>query len=282
MKEEVAQALQSIGVLASEDQLEIPPQPQFGDLAFPCFDLAKKEKKSPREVAKDIARKIELGGIISKVEVKGGYVNFFLDFKKIAESTLKKIIDEKQCYGSSGDKKKIIMVEYAQPNTHKGFHIGHLRNICLGESLSRILEFSGYKVVRTNYQGDIGPHVAKCLWGFINLHEGESPKKNRGEWLGKVYAEATKKVSTDEKLEKEVREINTKLYSGDKTIVELWKITRSWSLQDFEKIYKELDVKFDKLYFESEVEKRAVEIAKELLKKGELFEIRPGRLKVLE
>jgi arginyl-tRNA synthetase len=254
-----------------EEGLEVPPQPEFGDIASNiCFSLAKKMKKPPHEIAKDIVGKIKIpkDSLIIKVEAKGGYINFFFDYSKIAKIVLKKILKEKDSYGSSDlGKKKSIMVEFAHPNTHKGFHIGHLRNICIGESISRLLEFTSHKVYRTNYQGDIGPHVAKCLWGFMNLEKGKAPKENPGEWLGKVYSKVNKYFSEDDKVKEEVKEINKKLYDRDKEIVKIWKITRKWSLDYFDKIYKEMGAKFDKLYFEAGVEKRAVKISKELLKK---------------
>lgn len=255
-----------------EETLEVPPETEFGDLASNiCFSLSKKMKKSPQEIAKIIVNEIKISknSIISKVEAKAGYINFFFNYSKIAKLSLKKILKEKKIYGSSNlGKKKKIMVEFAHPNTHKGFHIGHLRNICIGESVSRLLEFTGHKVIRTNYQGDIGPHVAKCLWGFINLHKLKAPKENRGEWLGKVYPKVSRYFDDDEKINQEVMKINKKLYERDKKIVKIWKMTRKWSLDYFDEIYRELGTKFDRLYFESEVEKRAVEVSKELLKKG--------------
>jgi len=255
-----------------DNTLETPPDPKFGDLASNvCFSLSKKLKKPPQTIADEIVKKIKIpkGSSITKVEAKTGYINFFINYSRIAKPSLKKILKEKNSYGSSSiGKKKKIMVEFAHPNTHKGFHIGHLRNICIGESVSRILEFTGHKVFRTNYQGDIGPHVAKCLWGFINLHKRKAPKENKGDWLGQVYAEAARKFDEDEKVKKEIMEINKKLYERDKQYLKLWKMTRKWSLDDFDKIYKELETKFDKLYFEAEVEKRAIEISKKLLKKG--------------
>ena len=255
-----------------EETLETPPDPRFGDLASNiCFSLPKKLKKPPQAIAEEIVKKIKIpkDSSITRVEAKAGYINFFLNYSKIAKLSLKKILKEKNSYGSSSiGKKKKIMIEFAHPNTHKGFHIGHLRNICIGESVSRILEFTGHKVFRTNYQGDIGPHVAKCLWGVINLHKRKAPKENKGDWLGQVYAEAAKKFDEDDKVKQEVMEINKKLYVRDKQYLKLWKMTRKWSLDYFDNIYKELGSKFDKLYFEAQVEKRAIEISKELLKKG--------------
>lgn len=275
MKKNISLLLKKVDLLKNEkieETLETPPNPKFGDLASNIsFSLSKKLKKSPQAIADEIVKKIKIpkGSPIEKVEAKAGYINFFLNYSRIAKSSLKGILKEKNSYGSSSiGKKKKIMVEFAHPNTHKGFHIGHLRNICIGESVSRILEFTGHKVVRTNYQGDIGPHVAKCLWGFINLHKSKAPKENRGDWLGQVYAEAARKFDEDEKVKQEVMEINKKLYERDKEYLKLWKMTRKWSLDNFDKIYKELGSKFDKLYFEADVEKRAKEISKKLLKKG--------------
>jgi len=275
IKKEIEQILKKIDFLKHEkidETLETPPDPKFGDLASNiCFLLSKKLKKPPQIIADEAVKKIKIPkkSLIKSVEAKSGYINFFFNYSTITKTFLKNILKERSSYGSSSmGKKKGIMIEFAHPNTHKGFHIGHLRNICIGESISRILEFTGHKVFRTNYQGDIGPHVAKCLWGFINLHKCKAPKENRGDWLGEVYAEAARKFNEDDKVKQEVMEINKKLYSRDKEYLKLWRMTRKWSLDDFDKIYKELGTKFDKLYFEAEVEKRAIEISKELLKKG--------------
>jgi arginyl-tRNA synthetase len=275
IQNEISKILSNISFIKNEniiETLEVPPQPDFGDLASSiCFSLAKKLKKPPQKIAEDIVGKIKIpkNSLITDIQVKAGYINFFLDYSKITKITLKKIFKEKNSYGSSNlGKRKKIMVEFAHPNTHKGFHIGHLRNICLGESVCRLLEFTGHKVIRSNYQGDIGPHVAKCLWGFIHLHKLKKPKKNLGEWLGKIYPKVNKYFSEDEKVNKEVMEINNQLYKRDKKIVKIWKLTRKWSLEYFDKIYKELGTRFDRLYFESEVEKRAVQFSKELLKNG--------------
>ena len=272
-EEYVKSFLQRAGL--EEIKLEIPPQPEFGDIAFPCFDLAKKEKKNPKDIAEDIARKIKIpkDSLISKVEAKAGYVNFFYDYPKVSEIILKEILKEKEKFGKPKKiEKKKIMVEFAHPNTHKGFHIGHFRNICLGESFCRILEFSGHKVFRTNYQGDMGPHIAKCLWAFVNLHGSKLPKgvkKTRSEWLGELYAETEKLLQDSldkEKIEEEVRGINKKLYEGDKGILKIWKETREWCLEDLDKIYKELGTRFDKLYFEGQVGKKGMETSKKAVK----------------
>lgn len=230
-----------------------------------AFELAKEKKKNPAEIAKEIVKKTGKSKNFSKIDAQGPYINFYFSDGFYADA-LKKMLKEKFGKGKKTGKK--MMVEYFHANTHKGVHIGHIRTAALGESLSRILEFAGNKVIRANYQGDIGPHVAKCLWGFINLYNEKAPKEKRGVWLGKIYSEASKKIKDDEELEKEVQDINLKLYSGDKKITDMWKKTRQWCLDDFEKFYKEFGIRYDEFYFESQTEKLGKDAALELLKKG--------------
>ncbi len=248
--------------------LEKPPQPEFGDLAFPCFILSKKLKKNPNEIAKDLSKKIKPSGLMGRIEPKGAYLNFFANWDRIGQGIVERALKEKEKFGSGEKKNENVMVEYCHFNTHKAVHIGHIRTACLGESLSRIIEFSGYNAIRTNYQGDIGPHVARCIWGFLKLHKGKEPMEDKGKWLGKVYAEASKKMKENEEYSKEVDEVNKKIYAGDPKLAKTWKETRKWSLDYFDKIYKSFGIKFDRLYFESEVEKPGTKISKELLKKG--------------
>jgi len=254
-KEEIRQSVE----VARED---------FGDVASRiAFLLAPKERKSPAEIAKEITAKIPQSKFFAKAEAVGPYINFHMSDDAYL-FILKKILKEKEKFGKGKKTGKQAMVEYFHANTHKGVHIGHIRTACLGESVSRLLEFSGNRVIRANYQGDIGPHVAKCLWGFINLYHEKAPKENRGIWLGKVYAEASRRIKESEELEKQVQEMNLKIYSGEKHITGIWKKTRQWCLDDFEKFYKEFGIKFDELYFESQTEGIGKEMTLDLLEKG--------------
>lgn len=248
------------------ESLETPPDSNMGDIAFPCFILSKKMRKSPPDVAIKLSGDIKPSGRIKKIEAKGPYLNLFVDWDPVAREAISMILEEKEKYGKSRKGKEKIMTEFCHANTHKAFHIGHIRTLELGESISRILEHAGYGVIRTNYQGDIGPHVARCLWGILNLSNGERPKE-KGRWLGEIYAKASKKIKGDDDLKKKVDEINRKLYQGDKKIRDLWKKTRRWSLDYFDEIYGQFGVKFDRLYFESETEKPGTRIAKSLLKR---------------
>jgi len=269
MKEIIANLLRKqIGLRKEEilSLIEIPPSPELGDYAFPCFHLASKLRKNPNLIAQELAGKIKLTKEISQVKAVGAYLNFFINKNFLAEKVITGVLKAKK---SAGKNKGKIMTEYCHANTHKAFHIGHARNICIGESLSRVFEFLGYKVVRANYQGDIGMHVARTLWGLLNLSrlKLKEPEKDKGKWLGIVYAKSSQ-ASQDKNIAEQINQLNQKLYSGDKKLLALWKKTRKWSIDYFEKtIYPDFGAKFNRFYFESEVEKKGTEIVNTLLKR---------------
>ncbi len=121
---------------------------------------------------------------------------------------------------------EMVMVEFSNPNTHKAFHVGHLRSAILGEFISRILEFAGYEVVRSNYIGDMGLHVIKWLWNYMTRHMGENPPANTTNWMGDLYSEAVQRLESDPELEVEVRELYTRWDQRDPEVVALWEETR--------------------------------------------------------
>ncbi len=257
-----------------EKLIEIPPSPELGDYAFPCFVLAKQLKKSPNQIAQELAIKIK-SKEFEKVEAKGPYVNFFLNKSTIAEKTLNEILKQKDKYGFSKKSSKNIMIEFSQPNTHKAFHVGHIRGTSLGESLARIMSSQGDKIIRANYSGDTGMHIAKWLWCYRKFHSKEKLNDDES-WIASIYIDAVKRLAENESLQEEVEEINRELESReDKKLNELWKKTRAASINSWKKIYKELNTKFDVHYFESEVEKPAKDFAKMLLDK-KIAEISDG------
>ncbi|MBW3010970.1 arginine--tRNA ligase, partial [Candidatus Woesearchaeota archaeon] len=255
-----------------DKMLSVPPDQKLGDFAFPCFVLSKQEKKPPVEIAKDLAGKIKPGKNLEKVEAVGPYLNFFLNKSKLNEETLTSIEKEKDGFGKGEKKKEKVMVEYHQPNTHKAFHIGHLRNAVLGDAIIRAMRFAGYDVVAATYMGDIGMHVAKVLWYLNKYHKGPFPDKNRGEWLGEIYVKAHREYEKHETHEKEVKELLQKYESGDKELHDLWIKTRQWSLDDFEKIEKELGLNIDVRFYESEVDEEGKEKVLEAKNKGIVVE----------
>jgi len=144
-KEEIVKILKK-ELKLKEISLEVPPSSEMGDYAFPCFPLAKIYKKDPNEIAQELARKIPLKSPIKKIEIAGPYLNFFVDKTKLIQAVMGEIVKKKTKFGFSSSKKKKIMLEYFHANTHKAIHIGHIRNVSLGESLAKILAFDGYYV----------------------------------------------------------------------------------------------------------------------------------------
>lgn len=275
-KEKIAELLSKKAGLKKEDIIKLleKPKPEFGDYAFPCFGIAMKLKENPFKLAGKIVSELKLPREIEKAEAKGAYINFFIDKKILAENVVNGILKKKQDYGK-GKSKDRVMVEFSQANTHKAFHIGHVRGTSLGESIARILEFAGNKVIRANYQGDTGMHVAKWIWCYQKYHSKQDLRKQES-WIAGIYVDAVKRLAENEKLQEEVNEINKKLDEAkDKKLMELWKRTRQLSLDSLEIIYKELDTKFDHYYFESEMEKPGKQIVDELLKK-EIAEVSAG------
>ncbi len=214
-KEKLITLLSSETKLSSEDvaqQISIPPDPRLGDFAFPCFKLAPIWKISPKDAANKLKKELTLPEWISSVAVVGPYLNFYLDKELLAKETLLAIWKRKEKYGAGTTKKETIMVEFFHANTHKGVHIGHLRNISIGSALANILEFSGYNILRTNYQGDIGPHVAKCIWGYQKFaNELKEPTGDKGIWLGKLYSKVSIANKGDANAEEEIRELTKKI-----------------------------------------------------------------------
>lgn len=234
------------------------------------LQLAKHLKKKPLEIAEDLVEKItkqakpQILKSFAKIEVAApGFINFHLSPVAFS-STLESVLIKKDAYGKSQNKKgQKIMVEFAHPNTHKAFHIGHLRNITTGESIVRLLESQGAHVIRANYQGDVGMHIAKCLYGIqhetpsfdlnkFQTHWHNKPIHEKVEFLGKAYAAGSKAFEESDEVKKAVGTINKQIYAKDQAIYKLYQETRQWSLDYFASIYKRVDSHFDRFYFESE------------------------------
>ena len=241
-------------------KIEKPPEGICAYFSIPCFQYASEMKKAPHMVAIDAAKHIRAGGIIKEIKVVGAYVNVYVDKKILAKKVVSDIIKKEEKYGSLNEKGKVIM-DVFQPNTHKAFHIGHLRNAILGESIRRILSFSGKKPVAVSYMGDIGAHVAKWIWYYTKFYKGKIPKKDVSKWAGEIYTKATFKVDENkEKYEKEIHEIHLKLEERDPKLTKIWKDTRKLCIDAISVVQKELDVHLDDAIYESEVEMPGKEI----------------------
>jgi len=268
-EEEIIKLLKKTGVPASEEQLEIPPRKEFGDFSFPVFNIAKEQKKNPIEVAKGIYDKIKIGGIVREVQIKGPYVNFFLDYEKVSAYILKSILREKEKFGSSKiGKKKRVMIEYSNPNTAHGLHIGHARATMLGAALSNVMDFSNYKVIKANYYGDFGAQMSKSIVAYMKWGVGGKPTKKSDLWMWDLYVKFHEEALKNPKLEEESKEVLRKLEKGDKETVATWKKVREIVLDGIRETYKRLGVSFDVDFYESQFFDLGKDLVKLALKKG--------------
>lgn len=262
---------------------QIPFSGEWG-LAVPLFPVAAAEARSGKKVivpqrAQELALGIKafIGDLpdgFSHIDAVNGYLNIYFTTSVFAHRVVDTAIAEAENYGRAPKRNKTVMVEYSQPNTHKSFHVGHLRNVILGGSVCRILEFAGYDLIRANYLGDIGLHVVKWMWNYLKNHAGEQPDENKTHWMNDIYAEADRLFQEPEN-EAEVRALYARWNARDPEIVDLWKKTRQWSLEGFAQIYDLLGESFDRIYFESEVEESGTVLVERLIESGIAQDERP-------
>jgi arginyl-tRNA synthetase len=261
--------------------LSHPADPAHGDFATSvALKHAKNLQMKPLELAQKIANEIEKGDLIEKVEVvKPGFINIFLTTQTFL-SEMKSIVHGNDAYPALGDKNKKILLEYGQPNTHKTPHIGHLFSYVYGESLARILSRNGHSITRANYQGDIGPHVAKCLWALMqNMPKDieSTSLDHRIKLLQLSYQTGSSAYEENPQAKAEIDALNRALYEqSDRQLVALWQTTRQWSL-DYYKIFEErLGIHFDKSYFETQTSAEGKEIVEKNV--GKVFEKSNGAI----
>ncbi len=277
IKKKLEKILEKMGVKNQKVTIEQPANPSFGDYSSSIsLKLTKTLKKNPLTIAQEIANNFPKDDLVEKVKaVKPGFINFTVTSNALLNST-KDFSQNKFDYPTYhlGPNKK-IMIEFAHPNTHKLFHIGHLRNISIGESLVRIFEAVHNKVIRSNYQGDVGLHIAKCLWFLkykTTVQEFDAarraPMKTKMLLLSKAYSGGQVAYDQDEKAKKQIIEINGMIYAMHGAILSLWEETKKWSLEYFKSIYDRVYSRFDQLYLESEFAKRGIEICRDAEKKG--------------
>ncbi len=270
IKNQIQEALKELGVESVAFSLEHPGDQKNGDYSTNvAMVLAKEQKTNPRELAEKIIDQLNESKLeeIEKIEVAGaGFINFYLS-RNFYTDTTKNILKLKSEWGNVhtfADKK--VMIEYTQPNPFKPFHIGHLMSNAIGESLSRILESSGAKLIRANYQGDVGPHVAKAIWGLQQkgMPMEEMPTTEKAQYIGVCYSYGAQKYEEDENIKKEIEIINKSVYTRDnEDINKIYDWGKDVTLNAFEQIYKILGTRFDYYFFESEMAPIGVKIVSE-------------------
>ncbi|SMC26043.1 arginyl-tRNA synthetase [Clostridium acidisoli DSM 12555] len=265
-----------------EKLIEIPPKPEMGDYAFPCFSLAKELRKAPNKIAEEIAANINKNGF-ERVENLGPYLNFYVDKAVFSKNTLEKIFDEKDEYGSSkvGEGKNIT-IDFSSPNIAKPFHVGHLFSTAIGNSLYKILSFEGYNCIGINHLGDWGTQFGKLISAYKRWCDKDALEKEPIKELLRIYVKFHDEADKDPSLEDEGRMYFKKLEDGEKEEVELWKTFRELSLKEFENVYKLLNVKFDSYAGESFYNDKMDEVVEEIDKKGLLVDSNGAKVVMLE
>ncbi len=258
---------------AVEKAIEIPPDEKMGDLAFPCFPLARVLRKAPPLIAKDMAEKFADDPVLDKCEAAGGYLNFFLDRAEFIKGTVTGVRNAGENWGKSQEGEgKTVLVEYSSPNIAKPFHIGHLFSTAVGNSLARIYKHLGYHVESLNHLGDWGTQFGKLISAYKRWGDAAAIEKDPINELLKIYVRFHQEAEKNPELEDEAREYFKKLEDGDEETTKLWSYFRELSLVEFKRVYDMLGVSFDSYNGEAFYSDKMDEVVDILRDKGLLVE----------
>lgn len=284
----ISSALKNKGFEVDEkailENVEIPKEKQNGDYSYPCFRLSKELRKSPIEIANLIKEEINVeDSNVSKIEVINGFLNFYVNKAKIVEQVIESFNKQGNEFGKSDlGKDKNVIIEYSSPNIAKPFHIGHLKTTIIGNSLAKIYDYLGFNTIRINHLGDYGTQFAKLIEGYKRWGSEYDFSENPIDKLVELYVRINQLCEEDESVLEECRNTFKKLESNDEYCVELWKRFKELSLDEFEKIYKLLDVKFDSIKGEAFYSDKKDEIVSLLEKSGKLIESQGAKVIDLE
>lgn len=251
--------------------LGTPPKPEMGDIAFPCFGLAKGMKRSPVELATELAAKIGPKGFIKSISSQGPYVNFTFDSAVLGTAVLGQIKAKAADYGCAEEARNVrVLIEYANLNTHKDIHIGHLRNCFLGHSLTNLLTANGYDVVPHSYINDLGAPVALCVWAMKNLYKGVLPPKDEDavSFMGRMYVEAKNAVDASPAAKEAVSAVQRDLEQARGPYLALWKKSHAWSMKALKTAFKEMKLPLRTIYLESSMIGQTKAIIENLIQRG--------------
>ena len=248
--------------------LEIPPDETLADYALPCFTLAKKLRKSPAIIAADLASKIADDPIIAEAKAVSGYLNVFLDRSWLSARVLDLALAPQ--FGAGGAHETTV-VEFCSPNTNKPLHLGHLRNIAIGESVSRILSFNGNKVYKTCIFNDRGVHICKSMLAYRDFGGGTLPGDSGTKpdhFVGDYYVLFAKKAKEDPTYEDQAQQMLEQWEVGDAEVVALWRTMNGWAFEGFRETFDLFGTSFDREYYESQIYKKGREIILDGLAQG--------------
>ena len=276
MKNQIVNLLsQNIEVLTSEEisqLIEIPPKPEMGDFAFPCFRLAKSYHKAPSMIAQDLKESIGDQTFLSEIKVVGGYLNFYVDKAQYAQQIIDKYNNATDYGCSDQGKDKTICIDYSSPNVAKNFHVGHLRTTIIGNSLYKIFSKLGYKVVRINHLGDWGTQFGKLIVAYKKWGSREAVEEKGIEELMDIYVKFHEEAEKDDSLNDEARAWFLKMEQGDEEALEIWQWFRDISLKEFMRVYNILGMEFDSFAGESFYRDKTADVIKRLTDDGLLKE----------
>lgn len=230
--------------------IEIPPKPEMGDFAFPCFRLAKTMRKAPQMIASDIKEAIGEVEFLEKIEVQGAYINFYV--KK--DTFVKSMVDAAMAdnFGSSTmGERQTICIDYSSPNVAKNFHVGHLRTTIIGNSLYKIFTKLGYKVERINHLGDWGTQFGKLIVAYKAWGDEETVKKDGVAELMKLYVKFHDEAEKNPELNDQARAWFAKMEQGDEEALKIWQWFKDISLIEYKRTYDLLGMEFDHYLGES-------------------------------
>lgn len=249
--------------------IEVPPNKEMGDYAFPCFKLAKVLRKAPPAIAEELKGKIDTDSNIEKIDIQGGYLNFFTNKIELAKEVLNEIDSKKEEFGKSEiGKGKNIVIDYSSPNIAKPFHIGHLRNTVLGHALYNIYKYMGYNVTSVNHLGDYGTQFGKMIEGYKLWGSEYNFDEKPIDSCMDLYVRINNLCKEDEAVLERCRDNFKKIEEGDEECLRLWNYFKEISLKEFQKIYDQLGVTFDSLNGEAFYSDKMDEVEKILKEKG--------------
>ena len=286
-KNEIAKAISKvtdIDVKELETYIEIPPNSDLGDYAFPCFKLAKTLRKAPPVIATEIKENIGIDGeIIQQIDIVGGYLNIHINKETLVENVITEIFEKQEKYGSSDiGQGKNVVIDYSAPNIAKPFHIGHLRSTVIGGALYKIYNFLGYNSVGINYLGDWGLQFGKVMAGYDMWKDEYDFTKNEIQSILKIYVRFCQEEKEKSELTEKTRKYFKKLEEGNKKQVETWEWIRKISLENYQKTYKLLNSKFDSYNGEAYYNDKMDAVVEELREKGLLKESEGAQVVDLE
>lgn len=275
-KYEIAVTVSKASGLAPEEiitYIEIPPNTDMGDFAFPCFRLAKALRKAPPAIAQEISEKMEKPEFIKEIRIQGAYINFFVDKSFFAKTVLEKVLDEKENYGTSKEGSgKNIVLDYSSPNIAKPFHVGHLRSTVIGMAIYNIYKALGYNSIGINHLGDWGTQFGKLIVAYKKWGDKEKIEEGGIKELLRIYVKFHEEAEKDPSLEDDARAYFVKMQENDEEAIKLWKWFYEISLTEFEKVYKLMGIKFDAYTGESFYNDKMDAVVNELNEKGLLKE----------